>query len=83
MESVLDLMCATTLQHNCLLCNWLPCLTPKYYTGWASAWFVLLAVIIQLGVNTRLVYIARLSTRGGRVHRLERSVFWFGSDGPW
>lgn len=51
--------------------------------GWASAWFVLLAVVIQLALNTKLVYIARHSTRGGRVHRLERSIFWFGSEGPW
>lgn len=51
--------------------------------GWAQAWFALAAMIMQLVLNTKLVYIARRSTRGGRVNRLERSVFWFGSDGPW
>ena len=51
--------------------------------GWASSWFVLLASMLSLGLNTKLVYIARHVTRGGRIHRLERSIFWFGSAGPW
>lgn len=52
-------------------------------SGWAQAWFALAALVMQLILNTKLVYIARHSTRGGHVHRLERSVFWFGSEGPW
>ncbi|DBA84760.1 hypothetical protein WJX77_002067 [Trebouxia sp. C0004] len=51
--------------------------------GWASAWFVLLAVILELIMNTKLIYIARHTSRGGTVHRLKPTIFWFGAKGPW
>ena len=51
--------------------------------GWASAWFVLVAVVLELGMNTKLIYIARDTARGGVVHRLKPSIFWFGAKGPW
>ncbi|KAL0030493.1 hypothetical protein WJX79_009941 [Trebouxia sp. C0005] len=51
--------------------------------GWASAWFVLLAVMLELIMNTKLIYIARHTSRGGTVHRLKPTIFWFGAKGPW
>ncbi|KAA6422761.1 MAG: hypothetical protein FRX49_07296 [Trebouxia sp. A1-2] len=51
--------------------------------GWASAWFELLAVILILTMNTKLIYIARHTARGGAAHRLKPTIFWFGAKGPW
>ncbi len=51
--------------------------------GWASAWFALLAVVLILVMNTKLIYIARHTARGGAVHRLNPTIFWFGAKGPW
>lgn len=51
--------------------------------GWASTWFALLAVLLELIMNTKLIYIARHTARGGAVHRLQPSIFWFGQKGPW
>ena len=51
--------------------------------GWAAAWFELLAVVLELIMNTKLIYIARHTARGGKVHRLKPTIFWFGGKGPW
>lgn len=55
----------------------------KACAGWAAAWFELLAVILELVMNTQLIYIARHTARGGRVNRLKPTIFWFGAKGPW
>lgn len=34
-------------------------------------------------MNTRLIHIARHTARGGTVHRLKPTIFWFGAKGPW
>ncbi|KAL3145465.1 Mlo15p, variant 2 [Trebouxia sp. C0010 RCD-2024] len=51
--------------------------------GWSAAWFELLALILELVMNTRLIHIARHTARGGTVHRLKPTIFWFGAKGPW
>ena len=53
------------------------------FAGWAAAWAELLAVVLELIMNTKLIYIARHTARGGRVHRLKPTIFWFGAKGPW
>lgn len=54
-----------------------------HFAGWAAAWFELLAVVLELIMNTKLIYIARHTVRGGTVHRLKPTIFWFGASGPW
>ncbi|CAL8467379.1 g6916 [Coccomyxa elongata] len=49
--------------------------------GWCVWFFTLLAGVVLLIVNTKLVWIARYVTRGGMVHRLKPGVFWFNR--PW
>jgi hypothetical protein len=43
--------------------------------------FTLLAGLLLLVVNTKLVYVARFATRGGRIHRQRPGVFWLNR--PW
>jgi len=38
---------------------------------------------LELIMNTKLIYIARHTSRGGTVHRLKPTIFWFGAKGPW
>lgn len=51
--------------------------------GWSAAWFELVALVLELIMNTKLIHIARHTARGGAVHRLKPTIFWFGANGPW
>lgn len=46
-------------------------------TGWMASWFNILAWILCLILNTKLIHITRYVTRGGAVNKLDKSVFWF------
>ncbi|KAK9909834.1 hypothetical protein WJX75_008172 [Coccomyxa subellipsoidea] len=49
--------------------------------GWCVWLFTVLAGVVLLVVNTKLIWIARYVTRGGIVHRLQPGIFWFNR--PW
>ena len=39
--------------------------------------------MLELTMNTKLIHIARHTARGGTIHRLKPTIFWFGAKGPW
>lgn len=53
-------------------------LPPTDWTNWISTLALVIFMALPFVVTTKLLYIVRNVTRGGRVHRLSESVFWFG-----
>lgn len=53
-------------------------LAPIKWGTWQTSVVMVFIFLLPMIVTTKLVYIVRHVTRGGRVHKLDASVFWFG-----
>lgn len=53
-------------------------LPPTDWTSWMSTMALVVFMALPMIVTTKLLYIVRHVTRGGRVHTLSEKVFWFG-----
>ena len=50
-------------------------------TGWCIWVFIIVSGLLLAIVNTKLVWIARYTARGGNVHKLKSGIFWLNR--PW
>lgn len=53
-------------------------LPPIDWSTWQSNGILFAPLMLPLVVNTKLCFIVRRATRGGRVHMLDTSAFWLG-----